>query len=113
MLERKGLSTYEISHAIGISERLVREYLDPYQHHQTPLDQAPKKKSCSCLREALKKLALAQKRATIYATKCQNVTKRIFHQTVMYPSGHEYKFINTVPKTSGILKKTRKWGSLP
>lgn len=36
MLKRKGLSTYEIGHAIGISERLVQEYLDLYQHYNTP-----------------------------------------------------------------------------
>lgn len=36
MLTRKGLNTVEISHAVGISERLTQEYLTLYEHCNTP-----------------------------------------------------------------------------
>lgn len=40
MLIYKGLSTAEIAHAVGISERLTREYLDLYQRYNIPEYQA-------------------------------------------------------------------------
>jgi predicted ArsR family transcriptional regulator len=36
MLSRKDLSVIEISHAVGISERLVQDYLDLYQRYNIP-----------------------------------------------------------------------------
>jgi DNA-binding Lrp family transcriptional regulator len=36
MLTRKGLNGHEIAHAVGISERLTREYLSLYQRYDTP-----------------------------------------------------------------------------
>jgi hypothetical protein len=36
MLTRKGLNAGEISHAVGISERLTQEYLTLYEHYNTP-----------------------------------------------------------------------------
>lgn len=40
MLARKGLSTGEMAHAVGISERLTQEYLDLYQRYDLPAYQA-------------------------------------------------------------------------
>jgi transcription initiation factor IIE alpha subunit len=36
MLTRKGLNKQEISHAVGISEKLTQEYLDLYQRYDLP-----------------------------------------------------------------------------
>jgi DNA-binding Lrp family transcriptional regulator len=36
MLTRKGLNVHEIAHAVGISERLVQEYLSLYQRYDIP-----------------------------------------------------------------------------